>query len=295
MKFAPKVLSGSDTATRPRRWNKNEHILVDNLYSHLGSLHSWLLPTSFYAAFDGHGGFEDTTYLKNNAIRFLFQDVDFLQTSHNIDSGGDDGFLNELKDCHRKVFLLAGRALVNKEDGGVSSDCGTTTLTALVLGKNLVVANDGNCHAVICRKGIAIRIQPKLCLYKGVCDLNSIMFAIPLTMSGIERPIVHSNEGHDLSKVSLTYKNLFWVCIIVPLTAKPDVHQIVLTEDNEFLVMAFDGIWDVMSNQEAVDILCHGKDNMTAIVVCFTWDVDSKRPVFRTYVRRGSKHKDAFV
>ncbi|KAL7215631.1 hypothetical protein ACSBR1_027726 [Camellia fascicularis] len=158
MKFAPKVLSGNDIATGPRKWNENEHILVDNLSSHLGSLHTWLLPTFFYAVFDGHRGFEDATYLKNNAIRFLFQDVDFLQTSHNIDNGGDDAFLNELKDCHRKAFLLADHALANEEDCGVLSDCGTTTLTALVLGRHLVVTNDGNCRAVICRKGIAIQI-----------------------------------------------------------------------------------------------------------------------------------------
>lgn len=78
-----------------------------------------------------------------------------------------------------------------------------------------------------------------------------------------------------------------------PLIAEPDVHQILLTEDDEFLIMASDGIWDVMQNQEAVDIVCRelsqdhdprqcaeklvdhasvlkSKDNLTAIVVCFT-------------------------
>ncbi|KAI8543407.1 hypothetical protein RHMOL_Rhmol08G0215300 [Rhododendron molle] len=37
-----------------------------------------------------------------------------------------------------------------------------------------------------------------------------------------------------------------------PLIAEPDVHQILLTEDDEFFIMASHGIWDVMGNQEAV-------------------------------------------
>ncbi|GMP47011.1 hypothetical protein CsSME_00014954 [Camellia sinensis var. sinensis] len=264
MKFALKVRSGSHTATGPRRWNEDEHIVVDNLSSHLGSLHTCPLPTSFYAVFDGHGGSEAATYLKNNAIRFLFQDVDFFKTSHNIDDGDDNGFLNELKDCHIKAFLLADRALADEECSGVSSDCGTTALTALELG-------------------------------------GTIKFGYPNGELAVTRALGDWYMKSPFGSVSLS-----------PLTAEPDVHQIVLTEDDEFLIMASDGIWDVLSNQEAVDIVCHGlmqhhhpkqcasevvdqalglrsKDNLTAIVVCFTWDVDRERP------RRGCKRKAAFV
>ncbi|KAI8015312.1 putative protein phosphatase 2C 13 [Camellia lanceoleosa] len=308
MKFALKVRSGSHTATGLRRWNEDEHIVVDDLSSHLGSLHTCPLPTSFYAVFDGHGGSEAATYLKNNAIRFLFQDVDFFKTSHNIDDGGDDnGFLNELKDCHIKAFLLADRALADEECSGVSSDCGTTALTALVLGRHLVVANAGDCRAVICRKGIAVPItQDHRTSYlperRRVEELGgTIKFRYPNGELAVTRALGDWYMKSPFGSVSLS-----------PLTAEPDVHQIVLTEDDEFLIMASDGIWDVLSNQEAVDIVCHGlmqrhhpqqcasevvdqalglgsKDNLTAIVVCFTWDVDRKRP------RRGCKRKAAFV
>ncbi|CAL5384971.1 unnamed protein product [Camellia sinensis] len=307
MKFALKVRSGSHTATGPRRWNEDEHIVVDNLSSHLGSLHTCPLPTSFYAVFDGHGGSEAATYLKNNAVRFLFQDVDFFKTSHNIDDGDDNGFLNELKDCHIKAFLLADRALADEECSGVSSDCGTTALTALVLGRHLVVANAGDCRAVICRKGIAMPItQDHRTSYlperRRVEELGgTIKFGYPNGELAVTRALGDWYMKSPFGSVSLS-----------PLTAEPDVHQIVLTEDDEFLIMASDGIWDVLSNQEAVDIVCHGlmqhhhpkqcasevvdqalglrsKDNLTAIVVCFTWDVDRERP------RRGCKRKTAFV
>jgi len=39
------------------------------------------------------------------------------------------------------------------------------------------------------------------------------------------------------------------------VTAFPEVRSIKLTADTEFLILACDGIWDVMSNQKAVDFL----------------------------------------
>ncbi|KAI7978804.1 putative protein phosphatase 2C 2 [Camellia lanceoleosa] len=93
------VRSGSDTAVGPRRWNEDEHLLIDDVSSHLGSLYRGPVPNpSFYAVLDGHGGTEAATYLKDNAMRFFFEDVDLPHTDD------DDSFLKELEDSHQSLF-----------------------------------------------------------------------------------------------------------------------------------------------------------------------------------------------
>ena len=38
-----------------------------------------------------------------------------------------------------------------------------------------------------------------------------------------------------------------------PLSAEPELKRITLTEEDEFLIIGCDGLWDVFRNQNAVD------------------------------------------
>ncbi|KAL0459810.1 UNVERIFIED_CONTAM: putative protein phosphatase 2C 47 [Sesamum latifolium] len=149
LQFVPSIRSGSFADIGSRRYMEDEHIRIDDLSAHLGSLIAFPQPSAFYGVFDGHGGPEAAAYVRKNAIRFFFEDAKFPQTSQL-----DDAFLLEVENCLRKGFLLADMALA--EDSSVSTSSGTTALTALVIGRLLMVANAGDCRAVLCRKGEAI-------------------------------------------------------------------------------------------------------------------------------------------
>ncbi|KAG9136740.1 hypothetical protein Leryth_004515 [Lithospermum erythrorhizon] len=272
------IRSGSHTDVGPRRCNEDEHLRIDDLSACLGSLYRWPVPSAFYAVFDGHGGANAASFLKNNAMRFFFE-YDALPEISTV----SDSFVKELEGCHRRAFLLADQALA--EECSVDSYCGTTAITCLVLGRHLLVSNAGDCRAVLCRKGVAVQMSQDhrpTCLLekKRVEDLGGFI-----------------EYGYLNGELAVTRALGDWYMkdpsgSASPLTAEPEVNQILLTDDDEFLIIGCDGIWDVMTNQDAISIVrqelrMHNdpqecarelvrqalirdtSDNLTAIVVCF--------------------------
>ncbi|GER37003.1 protein phosphatase 2C family protein [Striga asiatica] len=282
---APKIRSGSHTDIGPRSSNEDQHICIDNLPAHLGpSLHCWPEPASFYAVFDGHGGPAAALYMKNNATRLFFEEAQLPQAQSTEDTDNKGQFLQDLETSHRHSFLAADRALAD-ETSPVDPYCGTTALTALVLGHNLFIANVGDCRAVLCRNGNAVQLSRD---HRPSCR--------------IERKRVEDlggkfEYGYLNGDLAVTRALGDWYMKLPfgsasPLTAEPEFGLTLLTEDDEFMIIGCDGIWDVMSNQEAVRVVrdefarCQDPnecarelvnqalmrdscDNVTAVVVCF--------------------------
>ncbi|KAI3440633.1 Plasma membrane ATPase [Psidium guajava] len=276
--FVPSIRSGSFADIGPRKFMEDDHIRIDDLSAHLGSPHRFPKPSAFYGVFDGHGGAEASSFVRKNVIRLLFDDAKFPQSSE-----VDDSFLGEVENSLRKAFLLADRALA--DDASVTTSSGTTALTALIIGRLLMVANAGDCRAVLCRGGEAIDMSQD---HKPIC---------PSERRRVEEVGGFVEDGYLNGVLSVTRALGDWEMKFSqgspsPLISEPELRQALLTEDDEFLIVGCDGIWDVMSNQHAVNVvrrglrrhdnpeqsardlveeaLClHTSDNLTVMVVCF--------------------------
>jgi len=281
LQFVPIIRSGSFSDIGPRRYMEDEHICIDDLSSHLGSSFKSPKPSAFYGVFDGHGGPEAAAYIRKNVLRLLFEDGNFPQTSE-----VDDVYLEGVENSFQKAFLLADQALA--DDCSVSSSSGTTAITALIFGRCLMVANAGDCRAVLCRKGEAINMSE---------DHRPIY---PSEKSRVEELGGYIDDGYLNGVLSVSRALGDWDMKFPgspsPLIAEPEFRQMFLTEDDEFLIIGCDGIWDVMSSQEAVSLVRRGLrrhddpeqcardlvmealrlntfDNLTVIVVCFSsWE-----------------------
>uniref|UniRef100_A0A0E0PH61 protein-serine/threonine phosphatase n=1 Tax=Oryza rufipogon TaxID=4529 RepID=A0A0E0PH61_ORYRU len=286
LQFVPSIRSGSFADIGPRRYMEDEHIRIDDLSAHLGSLLVCPLPSAFYGVFDGHGGLDAAAYMKRHAMRFLFEDSEFPQASQ-----VDETYVQSVENSVRRAFLQADLALADDLD--ISRSSGTTALTALVFGRQLLVANAGDCRAVLCRRGVAMEMsRDHRANYAEECER--------VAASG-----GYIEDGYLNGVLSVTRALGDWDMkmpdsSISPLIAEPEFRQTMLTEDDEFLIMGCDGIWDVMTSQHAVSIVRRGlrqhddpercarelvmeakrletADNLTVIVVCFVSELGSPR------------------
>ncbi|KAJ0248206.1 protein phosphatase 2C 22 [Hirschfeldia incana] len=274
IEFVPAMRSGAWSDIGSRSSMEDAYLCLDNLMDSFGLKDSEDGPTSFYGVFDGHGGKHAAEFACQHMPRYIVEDREFPSDIHKVISS---------------AFLQTDTAFSEAcaLDGSLSS--GTTALAAILTGRSLVVANAGDCRAVLSRQGKAIEMskdhKPMSCkerrrieasggyIYDGYLNglLNVARAIGDFHMEGMKRKKDGSNGG--------------------PLIADPEVMTTRLTQEDEFLIMGCDGVWDVFMSQNAVDfarrrlqehndpVMCSKElveealkrksgDNVTAVVVC---------------------------
>eukprot|EP00349_Pseudokeronopsis_sp_Brazil_P001921 CAMPEP_0202958768 /NCGR_PEP_ID=MMETSP1396-20130829/3036_1 /ASSEMBLY_ACC=CAM_ASM_000872 /TAXON_ID= /ORGANISM="Pseudokeronopsis sp., Strain Brazil" /LENGTH=129 /DNA_ID=CAMNT_0049676991 /DNA_START=456 /DNA_END=845 /DNA_ORIENTATION=- len=109
----------------------------------------------------------------------------------------------------------------------------------------LIVANAGDSRAVLSRKGKAVPLS-----FDHKPDLKEERERIEKAGSSILDGRVDGNLNLSRSLGDLKYKQLKELKPEEqPITGNPDVLEEQLTEDDEFIVMGCDGIWETKENQ----------------------------------------------
>ncbi|KAF5272182.1 hypothetical protein FQA39_LY01264 [Lamprigera yunnana] len=139
------------------------------------------------------------------------------------------------------------------------SDSGCTAVVALLRGNQLFVANAGDSRCIVCRKGKAIDMSVD---HKPEDDLESqriIKAGGKVTSDG------RVNGGLNLSRAigdhAYKQKKELSDCEQM-ITALPDVRTLTINPgEDEFMVLACDGIWNFMSSQQVVDFVKNKLEN----------------------------------
>lgn len=157
------------------------------------------------------------------------------------------------------TIVQNGRPVCNLPDHPIHAGC--TSVCAVISGKTLTVANAGDSRVVLCRKGGVT--EPMSYDHKPMheTEMNRITNA-----GGFVNQFGRVNGNLNLSRSigDLKYKQM---TSIPPagqmITAEPDIKQVELQDDDEFIILACDGIWDCLTNEEAVKFVRDRIDEST--------------------------------
>ncbi|CAM9244601.1 unnamed protein product [Phaeothamnion confervicola] len=143
-------------------------------------------------------------------------------------------------------------------DHAVPSGC--TAVVALLAGDELLVANAGDSRAIVCRAGVAVALSQD---HKPQQEGEAARIAAAggfVTAAGR----VNGNLNLSRSIGDLKYKQNKTVPPEAQMiTAEPDVTTYLLTPKDEFLVLACDGVWDCMTNDEVAAFVRERLPQMT--------------------------------
>ncbi|XAR67817.1 Phosphoprotein phosphatase [Bertholletia excelsa] len=142
---------------------------------------------------------------------------------------------------------------------------GSTACVAIIRNNQLVVANAGDSRCVISRKGQAYNLsrdhKPDL-----EAEKERIIKAGGFVQCG--RVNGSLNLARAIGDMELKRNRLLPAEKQI-VTANPDINKVELCDDDEFLILACDGIWDCMSSQQLVDYVREQLNNETKLsAVC---------------------------
>lgn len=196
---------------------------------------------------DEDGDF-DEDYDEEEDVDFSGDEEDDEDVEFDSEEEGEDDESDEDEEDIDEVEIVEDEAIA--EEPG--SDSGSTAVVALIRNKEIYVANAGDSRCILCRAGKAIDLSID---HKPEDDTekNRIQAA-----GGKVTEEGRVNGGLNMSRAIGDHfykRNTSKSPKEQMITALPDIMTETLQENDEFLVLACDGIWNSMSSQEVVDFV----------------------------------------
>ncbi|KAL3509323.1 hypothetical protein ACH5RR_028724 [Cinchona calisaya] len=217
---------------------KSNHAMEDYLVSEFRQLDNNNL--GLFAIFDGHMGHDVPKYLQSHLFDNILKEHDFWTNT---------------EDAIRRAYHTTDDYIL--EQSLKLGKGGSTAVTAILINcEKLVVANVGDSRAVICKKGVAKQLsvdhepsrEKKIIESKGGFVSN-----LPGDVPRVDGQLAVARAFGDKS-------------LKRHLSSEPDIELETVDDDVEFAILASDGLWKVMSNQEAVDSIKNIKDPSAAAI-----------------------------
>lgn len=231
-----------------------------------------LAMTSFAAVFDGHGGDECSNYLVEAIPHHLRQAM--LAERENLRNAvelsrqsqrqeqAEDPASELMRKIIKAAYLRTDKEFIAPKNAPQS---GSTAATVILLGRRLFAANVGDSRVVLCRSGgqcieltsdhkpsrpdeaarvraaggfiLHKRVMGELAITRAFGD-KSFKMGIKAMLEDDAEALASGDEPKDLT---------------APLvSAEPEIASMILSHNDEFLLLACDGLFDVFRSQDAI-------------------------------------------
>lgn len=220
-----------------------EHIVIPSLYAA-----DAMRPIPYCGVFDGHGGDYVSRFLAEHLHEFIVHSPS-LRTL-----GLPSAMVEALRHLDASLYC-------HMMERNIDRHCGSTAVAACLLGRELHIANLGDSRAVL-SSNHGRRVSQ---LTRDHLSTNPLEKSRVLAAGGT---IDHDRLGGDLAVTraigDFQYKN---VCLsqvgftqssdhgllsgVLPLSNIAELSSYVVTDADDFLLIASDGLWDVISPSDA--------------------------------------------
>jgi len=200
---------------------EDDHILIDQYCNKNKSC--------YFAIYDGHGGRKVVDFV----VCSLHENLkNYLKLNPNI------SMLNALKAAYEITDKQIHRQAI--------FDCGATSVSIIIDNNVCYIANCGDARAVLCRNGRAIRLTK---------DHKASDLSEKLLIEQHGGSVSHQQRVNNILAVTRAFGDHF---LKPPLIVEPYLDEINIMEDqDQFILLACDGIWDVIDDQTACNYIIH--------------------------------------
>jgi serine/threonine protein phosphatase PrpC len=198
-------------------------------------------PVDYFAVYDGHGGKFVSKFLSENLPQFFT----------------DSRVVYPLKKDYVERVYSRFTEILKQKHFEYANQMGSTCLVAIRYKKNdgdyINVLNTGDSRCILCRNNLEVALTKD---HKP--NWPEEQYRIERLGGKI------AFDGYDWRINDLSVSRAFGDLESAPyLTNYPDIFRYKLTPSDKFLVLACDGLWDVMSNQDVVNFILSGCYDMS--------------------------------
>ncbi|XP_062232317.1 protein phosphatase 2C 53-like [Phragmites australis] len=208
---------------------------------------SFRLPAHFFGVYDGHGGVQVANYCRERMHSVL---VEELGRAEEAVRATDLSTLESKKqwekafvDCFSRVDAEVGGNATTAAQPVAPDTVGSTAVAAVVCSSHVIVANCGDSRAVLCRgkQPLPLSVDHK--------PNREDEYARIEAQGG---KVIQWNGYRVLGVLAMSRSigDRYLKPYIIPV---PEVTIVARAKDDECLILASDGLWDVMSNEEVCD------------------------------------------